>query len=89
MLIAMKLSPCGVRPDLWGLIFCLRLPVRGSDWGDAGLRLFFMGLPKSKAQIAGRRYWVVPTEGFWFFCLRGALGVLLWRWPFLDLLLVY
>jgi hypothetical protein len=38
-----------------------------------------MGLPKSKAQIAWRRYWVVCLlGGGWFFvCLR--------RWAFLDL----
>jgi hypothetical protein len=42
---------------------------------------FFMGLPKSKAQIGWGRYWVVPAVGVvwlptalgWLgFCLRGA-----------------
>jgi hypothetical protein len=64
MLIAMKLSPYGVRPDLFAVVVCLRLPVffRGAGWGVAG---FLMGLPKSKAQIGLGRYggffdwWVV------------------------------
>jgi hypothetical protein len=60
MLIAMKLSPYGVRPDLFLAFGCL---FGRSDEDDAGLGLFFMGLPKSKAQIGWGRYWVVPAVG--------------------------
>jgi hypothetical protein len=53
----------------------------GSDEGAAGwtlVRIFFMGLPKSKAQIAWVRYWVV--------CLRRfVLAVCLRRWVLLEL----
>ncbi|GGC34682.1 hypothetical protein GCM10011400_21560 [Paraburkholderia caffeinilytica] len=61
MLIAMKLSPYGVKPDL-----CFFLPSAACSWGPIRvLRVcgFFMGLPKSKAQIAWGRYWVVCLLG--------------------------
>jgi hypothetical protein len=60
---------------------------------------FFMGLPKSKAQIGWGRYWVVPAVGVvWLPTALGLVGLLpawrllsvcLRRWPFLDFLLVY
>jgi hypothetical protein len=49
-----------------------------------------MGLPKSKAQIAWRRYWVVCLLGGfggWGGCLRGACWLcFLWFWSFLVLI---
>jgi hypothetical protein len=64
-----------------------------------------MGLPKSKAQIAWRRYWVVCLLGgglpdgagfLGFFAFDGGwlpagrfLSVFSGRWPFLELLVVY
>jgi len=38
------------------------------------------------AVVAFGWFWL-PLAGF--FCLRGALSVCLWLWPFLDLLVVY
>jgi hypothetical protein len=80
MLIAMKLSPYGVKPDL-----CFFLPSAACSWGPMRvLRFcwFFWVCRKVKHKLGDGAIGGGPL-GFGFFCLRGAwclfaLGVGAW-----------